>query len=609
MNGFRTLSIGSTLVITFVASCATVPQTEPQSAKPATQSASEARLSELVERWFDSELRRDPGLGSSIGDSRFNDQYPVTITETFRSETRSLIDQYRSELGAIDESSLSSQGWLTRNVFERTLDYESESLRFPSHLQPLNQFYAVPSGFARMGSGAGDHPFQTVKDYEDFLKRVDGYLLWVDAAIANMRRGMEAGVVQPRVLMEKTLPQIEAQIVDDPEASIFYTPIRSLPESISGVDRVRLADVYRETIRTRLVPSYKRLHEFVRDEYLPHCRESAGLGALPDGPEWYAALVRERTTTSLTPDEIHRIGLSEVERIHGEMRKVTEGLGFQGTLSEFFDTLSADPRFHFTSKEEMLGVYREAKIRIDSLTPRLFDVIPKADYEIRPVEAFREKSASGGSYAAATPDGSRAGVFYLNTYEPENRSRNGVESLLLHEGSPGHHFQISIQRELTGLPRFRRFGGFTAYIEGWGLYAESLGKDLGVYTDPYQYFGSLSAELWRAIRLVIDTGIHAKGWSREQALEYAASNSPQSKTSVVSEVERFMAIPGQALAYKIGQLKIAEIRARAETTLGSKFDVKRFHGAVLRDGALPLDVFEEKMNIWIQQQGMETKTK
>ena len=395
------------------------------------------------------------------------------------------------------------------------------------------------------------------------------------------------------------LPQIEAHVVTDQKKSLFYGPIERMPADFSAADRTRITVAYESAIRDVLVPAYARLHAFVRDEYLPRTRATSGLSALGGGREWYDYLVRTSTTTNMSADEIHRIGLAEVARIHREMEKVKDGVGFTGDLKAFFAFVGSDPRFHFKSKDEILAAYREAKTRIDATTGRLFDVQPRADYEIRAIEPFRERSAAGGSYQPASPDGTRPGIFYLNTYDLPSRHTWAMESLLLHEGSPGHHFQLSVQRELESLPRFRRYGGFTAYSEGWGLYAESIGRELGVYSDPYQYYGALAGELWRAIRLVLDTGIHAKGWTREQAIEYALANSSQSNVTVTAEVERFMAIPGQALAYKVGQMKISELRQRAEQSLGSRFNIKSFHRKVLEDGALPLDILEEKINDWL----------
>jgi uncharacterized protein (DUF885 family) len=592
----------SLATVLFAACAATDPSTVPSNpvATPVAAASANEELDRLAEAYFEELLVLDPLVATSIGDNRYNDRMPVAFSDDQRARMKALQEKYLALATAVDPATLDEQRRLSREILRRSLETSVAGYAFPSHLVPVNQFYNFASSFVQMGSGDGIHPFKTARDYDDFLSRVDGFGEWVDVAIANMRRGIDAGIVQPRVVMEKALPQIGAHIVDDVEKSLFYGPIRKMPDTFFPADRERLTAAYGEAIRTKIVPAYKRLHDFIRDEYLPKTRSTVGLSALPGGRAWYEHALRQTTTTALTPEQIHDIGLAEVKRIHGEMEKVKEQVGFKGDLQAFFDHVS-QPKFKFESREQMLAAYNDAKQRIDASTDRLFDVKPKADYEIRPVEPFRERSAAGGSYMAATADGSRPGVFYLNTYDPTSRSRNGVESLLLHEGSPGHHFQISVQRELESLPRFRRFGGFTAYIEGWGLYSESIGRELGLFTDPYQYYGALSGELWRAIRLVLDTGIHAKGWTREQAIEYALANSSQSETSAISEVERFIAIPGQATAYKIGQLKITELRRRAERELGPKFDVKAFHTAVLENGSLPLDVLEQQIDRWIAE--------
>ena len=458
------------------------------------------------------------------------------------------------------------------------------------------------ASFVQMGAGTGLHPFRTVKDYDDFLSRIGGFEQVVDASIGNMREGMRQGIVQPRVLMERVLPQLAAHVVDDPTKSMFWGPVTAMPATFTPAERARLTEAYATAIRGQVVPAFRRLHDFVRDEYLPHTRATAGLSALPGGRRWYEYLVRANTTTSLTPEQIHDIGLAEVARIHGEMETLMRQVGWQGDLAGFMRQAQSDPAQRFTSREEMLAEYRAAQLRIDASTDRLFDIKPRANYEIRPIEAFRERSASAGSYTAASLDGTRPGIFYLNTYDPPGRPRSMTETLLIHEGSPGHHFQISVARELVQLPRVRRFGGFTAYAEGWGLYAETLGPELGLFTDPYQRYGYLSSELWRAIRLVLDTGIHAKGWTLQQAQDYARRNSSESETVIIAETERFSAVPGQALAYKTGQMKITELRRRAEAALGPRFDIKAFHRAVLDSGALPLDVLDSKIDRWIAAQ-------
>jgi uncharacterized protein (DUF885 family) len=587
----------SLLLLSGCVSTRTAPIVPPSAT--AAQQRANAAFDSLAEAYYDEVLALNPVLASSIGDPRFNDRYTVTFAADQRAASIAMARKYTESLRRLDANALDDSHRLSYRILQRNLENTIEGAQFPSHLVPLDQFRNFAGGFAQLGSGTGLHPFKTVKDYDDFLSRIRGFDRAVDAAIANMRDGMRTGIVAPRALIEKVLPQLEAMVVSDPKKSLFYGPIERLPADFSPEERTRLTGAYESSIRNVVVPAYARLHKFVRDEYLPKTRATAGLSALPGGREWYDYLVRTSTTTNMTADELHSIGLAEVARIHREMEKVKDEVGFKGDLREFFAYVGNDPRFHFKSTDEILGAYRDAKTRIDAMTGRLFDVQPKADYEIRPVEPFRERAAAGGSYQPASPDGTRPGIFYLNTFDLPSRHTWSMESLLLHEGSPGHHFQISVQRELDSLPRFRRYGGFTAYSEGWGLYAESLGKELGVYTDPYQYYGALAGELWRAIRLVLDTGIHAKGWTREQAIEYALANSSQSNVTVTAEVERFMAIPAQALAYKVGQMKITELRRRAEQALGSRFDIKAFHREVLEEGPLPLEILEEKIDAWI----------
>jgi uncharacterized protein (DUF885 family) len=566
------------------------------------RAAESRKLNEIVEGYFEEMLKLNPLLATSIGDPRYNDRFEVTISPEWRARAERLQREYLERIGTVDPGLLTGQDALTYEIFRTGRQRDIEGLRFPGHLIPLNQFYSVPNSFAQLGSGSGMHPFKTVKDYEDFLERVDGFVLWTDQAIVNMREGMAKGYVLPRVLVERVLPQLTAQVVEKPEDSVYWGPIGRMPESFTAAERDRLTAAYRAAIAGQIIPSYRRLHDFMRDEYLPRARTSVGLDALPDGKAWYEYNVRNITTTGYTPAEIHAIGLREVDRIHGEMRKVMAQVGFEGSLDEFFRFLNTAPRFVWPDREALVEGYVAIKNRVDPQLPKLFEILPKADYEVRAVEPFREKSAAGGQYQAASEDGSRPGIFYANAYDLKARPKWAMEALSLHEGNPGHHFQITIQREQKVLPRFRRFGGYTAYSEGWGLYAESLGPELGVYTDPYQYFGRLEGELFRAIRLVVDTGLHSKGWTREQVLEYIDANSATSDARRIAETERYIAIPGQAVAYKIGQLKISELRERAERELGDRFDIRKFHTALLADGALPLDVLEAKIDRWIAAQ-------
>ncbi|MDH3588967.1 MAG: DUF885 domain-containing protein, partial [Gammaproteobacteria bacterium] len=493
---------------------------------------------------------------------------------------------------------LGGQDLLSYEIFEQARRDGIKGFTFPTHFMPITQFFSTPNFFAQLGSGSSAHKFNTVKDYDNFLGRIDGFVVWMDQAIENMGQGMERGVVRPRIIMEKVLPQLSAHIQADVTKTVFYRVVAEMPETIEGENRDRLTAAYEDAIANKIVPAYRRLHDFIKDQYLEAASEDIALTALPGGEKWYAFLVQQRTTTDLTPEKIHNIGLGEVERIRGEMESIKQGVGFDGDLPAFFDSLRTDERFYHDEAEELLESYRALKSTVNAAASDLFSLMPKADFEVRAVEAFRERSASGASYMMPAPDGSRPGIFYVNTYDLKARPKYMAEVLYLHEAVPGHHYQIALAQELD-LPMFRRFGGYTAYAEGWGLYAESLGPELGLYTDPYQHFGALDAEMVRSIRLVVDTGMHAKGWSREKALEFMMANSSISETRAVSEVERYIAVPGQALAYKIGQLKISELRARAVKALGDRFDLREFHAEVLQDGSLPLSVLEAKIDRWI----------
>jgi uncharacterized protein (DUF885 family) len=558
-------------------------------------------LDELVESYYEEHLRLNPLQATEIGDARYNDRFEVTISPEWRARAERLERGYLERLARLDHSKLQGQDALTYEVFRLDREENLEGFRYPSHLLPFNQFRSTPNSFAQLGSGKDVQPFETVRDYENFLRRIDGLVAWTDQAIVNMREGIPKGYTQPCVLMERAVPQLEAHVVAKAEDSIFWMPGRDMPASFPAAHRERLTTEYRKAIEQKLVPGYRRLRDFVRDEYLPRCRETVGWSALPDGQAWYAYRVRDITTTDYTPEQIHAIGLAEVARIHGEIRKVMDRVGFKGELRAFIDYMRSDPKFFFDETGQLIAGYREIKGRVDPQLPKLFEILPRADYEVRPVEAFREKTASGGSYQSASEDGSRPGVFYANTYNLKARPKWAMEALSLHEGNPGHHLQITIAQEQP-LPRFRRFGRSTAYTEGWGLYAESLGPQFGLYQDPYSYFGMLQGELWRAIRLVVDTGLHAKGWTRQQVLDYMEANGAAAETQRIAEAERYMAIPGQALAYKLGQIRILELRARAQEAPGPRFDLRKFHTVVLQNGPLPLDVLDAEVDRWIEVQ-------
>lgn len=568
-----------------------------------TQRSTEAEKADRIyEDYFEVQLELNPISATFLGDPRYNDRLANSLSPEHRAKALAIEKDYLSRINRIDAGKLSGQDLLSYKIFKQARERDIEGDQYPGHLIPLNQFYNVANFMAMLGSGTSAQPFNTVQDYDNWLSRIDDFSTIADQIITNMREGMDKGIVQPRVLMERVLPQLQAHMVSDVEQSIFYKPVANMPEDFPDADKARLTEAYKTAIRDTVVPSYTRLHDFLANEYMTAARDTVGLGALPDGDDWYRFLVKSTTSTDLTPEQIHNIGLREVSRIQGDMRRVMLQVQYEGSLKDFFEYTKTDPQFVYGSKEELLDAYENLRATVDELTPKLFKVFPKATFEIRAVEPFREKSASGASYQRAPADGSRPGIFYVNTYDLTARPSWAVESLFLHEAAPGHHFQISIQQELQGLPKFRLYGGNTAYVEGWGLYAESLGKELGVYTDPYQYFGALTAELWRAIRLVVDTGIHAKGWTRQQVLDYMYANAPVAEARAVSEAERFMAIPSQALAYKIGQLKIRELRDYAEHRLGSAFDVREFHWQILKDGALPLDILEDKIEAWVESQ-------
>ena len=574
-------------------------QAEPSVAQ---SPAKAEQLHALYEAYWQQYLKLNPLQATQIGDPRYNALLPNSLSAEHRAQEQQLAQSYLEKLQGIGNKGLSEQELLSYELFERNQRDELESADYPRHLQPLNQFYSYANQFAMLGSGTTAQPFKTVRDYDDWLARAAQIPVLFDQAISNMREGISVGVVQPKVLMSKVLPQLDQQIVASAEASTLYGPINNLPESFSSADKARLTSAYQELISETWLPALRKLRSFLTDEYLAKARASVGLSALPNGAAWYAFQVRQNTTTALSPEQIHTIGLAEVARIHAEMVQVKTAMGIKGDLQAFFAAVKADPKNYFKDEAELLRDYRAFRAHVEPKLPALFSIKPKADFEIRPVEAFRAASASSGQYNGPSEDGTRAGIFYVNTFDLRARPRWALESLYLHEATPGHHFQIALQRELTDLPKFRRFGGETAFSEGWGLYSESLGKELGVYTDPVMYFGALDAELWRAIRLVCDTGIHAKSWTREQVLDYMYANSPIEATRAISEAERFMAIPGQALAYKIGQLKIRELRERAESKLGTRFDVRAFHTEVLKDGSLPLDVLERKIDRWIALQ-------
>src|SRR5262245_52558536 len=566
--------------------------------QPSTESQ---QVREMLEAYFEEFLELAPLFATSVGDHRYDDRLGIVISEEQRERRRVLYERYQGKIAAFPKERLEADDRLILAVFERTLARNLDALRFNQHLQPVRQLNSMPVDFPVLGSGTGLHPFKSVADYDNFLKRIDKFQIWVDTAIANMRQGMKVGVVQPKVVIEKTLPQLDAMIVAEPKQSIFFQPILQMPKNFNESDRVRLTGAYSQAIQQGIVPAYHKLSSFVREEYLPKTRASYGISNLPDGTAWYEQAVRSQTSTNLTPEEIFQLGMEEIQRIKKEMERVRSASGFQGNLQEFSRYLANNAPPGFVNRDELIKGYDAIRQKVMPRLTKLFGRLPKATFEIRTVEEFREKS-SPSQYQAANPDGSRPGIFYVNAAGIEVNPRRASESLFLHEAIPGHHFQISIQREQERLPRFRRFVNYNAFTEGWALYAESLGLELGLYNEPSQYFGRLNSELFRAVRLVVDVGLHRKNWSRDQALRFMMENTGASESGASLEIDRYIAWPAQALSYKIGQLKISAIRSKAEKALGAKFDIRAFHDEILKDGAMQLDLLEIKMDAWIQRQ-------
>jgi uncharacterized protein (DUF885 family) len=573
----------------------------PAPAASAAESKAQ-QLNRLYDEFWEETLKLSPLQATFQGDPRYNDQLPNFLTEDYRKQSHDFTVRWLKRIEAVGPQGLSGQDRLSYDIFVKNAKDSLEGEQFPGYLMPMNQFTNLAGFAAQLGSGTGAQPFKTVKDYDNWRARGGKLPAIFDQAIANMREGMRTGVVQPKALMVKVLPQFDALTNDDPEKTLFWGPIKSLPATFSDADKARITAEYRTMIAQEIMPAFKRMREFIAKEYLPACRDSAGMEGLPNGKAWYAFNAYQSMSIRRSPEEVHKIGLSEVARIHDEMRKVMAQVGFKGTLQEFFAYLNTDKKFDFASEDALLAHYRSIEAKLEPGLKREFRLMPKAGFEIRPVEAFRAQSAAGGEYQSPSEDGSRPGIFYVNTYDLPSRKTWDSEDLFLHEAKPGHHFQIAIQQELTGIPKFRRFGGETAFAEGWGLYSETIGKELGMLDDPYMYAGMLQNELWRAIRLVVDTGFHSKGWTRDQVIAYMRENSAVSEVDAVAEAERYMAIPGQALAYKTGQMKITELRARAEKALGNRFDIRAFHDEILGDGAVPLDILDAKVDRWIEAQ-------
>ena len=568
-----------------------------------TPEQAKAALWQLFKDSDEANLKRNPLEALFRGDLRYADQLGNYLTDAYYDAERAAAQDELKRLAAIDRSKLSPTDQVAYDVFQYRRSEDLKGLQ-PEILaltavRPINHFFGFHTFYPTIANGKGAAPFNTLEDYENNLKRHKDFVALLDRAIGRFREGMASGVVETKLTINNVIDQLDTQLAQKPEDSPYYGPIGMFPDSISAADRTRLTAAYKAAITDEIYPAYRRLRDFLKNEYLPVAREQVGLSSMKGGDKLYGYLIEETTTLPLKADYIHNLGLSEVARIKGGMEAIKNQVGFKGTLGEFFDYLRTDPKFDPASRDALRDGYYAIGKTVDARVGKIFSTLPKTPLEIRAVEPFREKTEAGGSYNSGTPDGSRPGVFYYNAYDLPARNTWGMETLYLHEGSPGHHFQISLAQENEALPAFMRFGGNTAFVEGWALYAETLWDELGMETDPYQRFGGLNDEMLRAMRLVVDTGIHSKGWTRDQAIAYMLANSGMSDTDATAEVERYIAIPSQALAYKIGALTIERLRAKAEKELGDKFDLREFHAQVLMTGALPMTVLEKKIDDWI----------
>ncbi|WP_035560556.1 DUF885 domain-containing protein [Hymenobacter sp. IS2118] len=602
----KKLALAGLVAVALTAACNQTKTPETATAGPNTAGADATTdLDGLFGSYWETQSRLDPLSATGQGDNRYNNLLPNEQTRAFRDTLRTFYGDYLTRLGKFDREKLSDNDKISYDIFKYEMEQRLAGLKLNTWMIPTQQFWGLPITMGQYGAGEGVQPFKTVQDYDNWLGRVRGFTAWTDSAIANFRQGMRTGVVLPRTLVLKMLPQMRGKdiVVSDPAQSLFYGPITRFPKDFSAADKARLTDAYKTAITAELVPAYRKLGDFLEKEYLPKARTTSGITGVPGGAEIYKYYVGYWTTTTKTPAEIYQTGLAEVARIRGEMERVKTETGFKGDLKAFFTYLKTDKKFMpYKSAEEVLDAFRKIQTTIAPNLKKMFGRTPKTSFEIRQTEAFRAASASA-EYNQGSPDGSRPGIFYIPIVDATQfNTTSGMESLFLHEAIPGHHYQISLQQENNDLPKFRRFAWYGAMGEGWALYSESLGKELGLYTDPYQYMGALGDEMHRAVRLVVDTGLHSRGMTREEAIKYMMDNEAISEDGAVAEIERYMAIPGQALSYKTGALKIQELRAKYEKQLGSKFSLPNFHDELLKDGVMPLAVLEKKMDAWAARQ-------
>lgn len=557
---------------------------------------------QMLESYHEGRMSLYPLEGTFAGDARFNDQFPNNLSDEFLEEEKAFYTEYLSSLEGFNDKDLEKNQVESKEILRWECQINLERLEFPErNYMPIDQMWSVNLMMGQLAGGTSAQPFQTVEDYHNWLSRLRGFTIWMTSALDKMKAGMEANYVLPQSLISKVIPQFGALVDDqDLQNHLYYSPINLIPESFSNAEKNALDQLFTAFLTDTLIPTFGALHTFFSGPYMQAGRQSSGFNDLNNGDAYYAHQIKKYTTTDMSADEIHQLGLNEVSRLLSEMEDVKAEVGFEGDIKAFFDHVRTNPDLMpFDDPQQVIDHFNEIHERIKPRVDALFDLQPKTAFEVRRTEAFREASASA-EYNQGSLDGTRPGIFYVPIPDVEKYNIVSDEDLFLHEAIPGHHFQVSLQQENQDLPDFRKILWYSAYGEGWALYTESLGKELGLYTDPYQYFGMLSAEMHRAIRLVVDTGIHAKGWTREKAIQYSLENEAESEAGIISEIERYMANPGQALSYKIGQLKILELRAGAEKELRDKFDVKEFHNQVLESGCVPLSFLATKINAWIE---------
>ena len=556
-------------------------------------------IAQVFENYYQESLKLYPLQATSQGDLRYNDFLPNDLSDEFRKKEKEFYTFYKSQLNNFPDHTLNENDLLSKKVLLWECDLSLKRLTFNEQYTPINQMWTLQLTIGQYAAGLSAQPFKTVKDYNNWLKRIDDYLIWLETAEERMRQGIKNEIVLPKSLIKKVIPQLKTILNPDLNQNLFFSPARQFPKEFSEKDKSVLTEKYTEMVLNKIIPAYKKLSDFMSDQYLDAGRSSSGISAFEDGLDYYNYSIKLYTTTELTADEIHNIGLKEVAKISSEMEKIKTKVGFNGDLKSFFNHVrELDELIPFNEPQEVIDNFNKIHEKMTPQVNKLFGLQPKTPFEVRRTESFREASASA-EYNPGSLDGTRPGIFYVPIPNIKEYNYFSDEDLFLHEAIPGHHYQISLQQENTSLPSFRKSLWYSSYGEGWALYSESLGEELGLYDDPYQYFGMLSAEMHRAIRLVVDTGLHTKGWSREKAIQYSLDNEAESEAGITSEIERYMANPGQALSYKIGQLKIRELRSNAEQKLGDKFDIKIFHEKVLESGCIPLQLLEEKINKWV----------